>query len=110
MLVRDFEQTVFNCEGIRIVIQASRNQEVDTFGYVRASKSITIRQWLNRRIVPRIRGFKVSVLDGEGRAVPLQTKLDTLRGRYQIPTPAKSEGGDVSQPSRDDVAVPGEEG
>lgn len=84
MRVSEFEQAVFDTEDIVIRIRAPLGEEVDNYEYERqASGGTSVTNWLYTRIYPRMRGYEVSIVDGNGQTPHGRTKLETLRASYE---------------------------
>lgn len=83
MRIDEFENTVWNVEGIRIVIRASSDDEVDAYGLVRAAPANRTWQWLKDQRIARAIGDKeVVAIDGRGRLVRGNTTLERIWGSY----------------------------
>jgi len=81
-----FEQKVFEKEGVRIIIRADSEAKVERFDYVRcATGSMTLTDWLNKRIYPLTGEYEVVVVNGRGETDPHgKTHLETLRDSYAV--------------------------
>ena len=83
MRVGEFEQAVFELEGIVIRIRASRSEEVKDYDYHRAaSEGTSVTAWLNNRIYPKIGDLGVSVIDGNFHEPHGRTRLRVLKESY----------------------------
>ena len=83
MKLADFEQRVWEVEGIRIVIRGDENDEVKDYSF----KNAAIENWnttafLKNRIEPRVGGRKVVVIRGDGQKSYRSVKLRNLRETY----------------------------
>ena len=84
MRVIEFEQAVLDIEEVVIRIRAPQAERVDEYDYERrAAGSTTVTNWLETRIVPRLKGHQVSIVDGNGQTPHGRTKLETLRSTYE---------------------------
>ena len=84
MTVIEFEQRVLDLEEIVIRVRASANEEVDDYEYQRqAADTTSVSVWLQTRIMPRIRNFDVSIVDGNLHEPHGRTLLRTLRASYE---------------------------
>lgn len=83
MRVGEFEQAVFELEGIVIRIRASKNEEVKDYNYSRsAGGETTISEWLKTRIHSKLGDYDVSVIDGNHQQPHGRTRLRILRDSY----------------------------
>jgi hypothetical protein len=83
MKLADFEQRVWEVEGIRIVIRGDENDEVKDYSF----KNAAIENWnttafLKNRIEPRVGGRKVVVIRGDGEMPNGRVLLRNLRASY----------------------------
>jgi hypothetical protein len=83
MKLTDFEQRVWEVEGIRIVVRGDENDEVKDYGF----KNAAIENWstamfLKNRIGPRVGGRKVVVIQGNGQIPNGRVKVRNLRRSY----------------------------
>ena len=84
MHVSEFEQAVLDKEEVVIRIRAPITTVVDDYDYVRqASNSTSVADWLENRILPKLKGSQVAIVDGHGQAPHGRTKLATLRATYE---------------------------
>ena len=81
-----FEQKVFEKEGVRIVIRADSEAKVEKFDYQRcATGSMTLADWLSKRIYPLTGKYEVVVVNGRGETDPHgKTHMETLRDSYAV--------------------------
>ena len=83
MRVRDFKAAVLGREGIVIRVRAPATTEVGDYDYERqASGETSVTDWLNTRILEKLRGNDISVIDGDLREVHGRTKLKNVRETY----------------------------
>ena len=81
MTIKEFEETVWHLEGIRLVVRETVDVQVDDYDYQNAAnRSWSIAEWLRNRVEPRLPGSEIVVLDGQ--QPNRRTRLDTLRGSY----------------------------
>lgn len=84
------ERTIERIEGfaVRIIWPSKRDVRSDKGGlpgyrFERAAKDDwTVFQWKEQRFLPYYPGYYVEVLDGHGRAVGGNMKLETVRRSY----------------------------
>ena len=85
MRVDEFERVVLELEEIVIRIRAPGECEVDDFDYERqASGGTSVTNWLNTRIIPRLRGYQYSIIDGRYQFPHGRTSLQRLRESYEV--------------------------
>lgn len=79
----EFEQAVFDLEEVRIVIRSPRREDLQDYLYDRkAAGNSNIKEWLEQRVMPKINGADVVVVDGTGALPHGRTRMDTLRASY----------------------------
>lgn len=84
MRVSEFEQAVLDKEEVVIRIRAPLATVVDDYNYERqASGSTSVTDWLENRILPKLKGGQVAIVDGNGQTPHGRTKLATLRATYE---------------------------
>ena len=78
------EDSIFDLEGVRVVIRASKYQTFEEYPYVRrASGNMSIKDWLNTRIKKHVGDFEVTVIDGAGQSPHGRTNMETVRNNYR---------------------------
>ena len=83
MKLADFEQRVWEVEGIRIVIRGDENDEVEDYTRKNAAnENWRTREFLEKRIEPRVGGRKVVVIKGDGEMPNGRVLLRNLRASY----------------------------
>tara|TARA_R100001039_G_scaffold38821_1_gene41890 strand:+ start:1506 stop:1766 length:261 start_codon:yes stop_codon:yes gene_type:complete len=83
MTIKEFEETVWRLEGIRLVVRETVDVQVDDYDYQNAAnRTWSIAEWLRKRVEPCLPGSEFVVLDGQGVQPNRRTRLDTLRGSY----------------------------
>ena len=83
MKVREFEQRVWELEGLRIVVRANRNDEVEEYDYRNAANANwRTAEFVENRIARRIDGREVTVIQGDGNITHGNTLLYALRDSY----------------------------
>ena len=82
--VRNFtELIVLNKEEILIKIRADPDSEVKPYDFQRkAPGSMTVNEWLNGRLIPKLGDLQVDVISGNYSLPHGRTKLSTLRDSY----------------------------
>lgn len=84
MNVGEFEQAVWDKDGIRVVVRANTWEQVGDYNYANAAAAtLSVTQYLNARIKPKTLEYQVDVLDGSGDSAHGRTKLATVRGSYR---------------------------
>ena len=83
MTVLEFEEAVWRIEEVLIRIRAPVHEEVDEYDNERrASRNMSVTRWMAWRLHPRLRGFEVSIIDGNFTHPHGRTKMGTLRASY----------------------------
>ena len=83
MTVQEFEDKVWEVEGIRIVIRANTKDSVTAYNYQNAAQETwRVTQWLKNRIRPKLRNKQVALVEGNGEEPHGRTILRTLRKSY----------------------------
>jgi len=83
MKVRDFEDKVWETEGIRIVIHAKDNTDVEDYDYKKAADaSWRITELGQKRIDKHLDGNTFSVIQGDGEEPNGRVILRTIRNSY----------------------------
>jgi hypothetical protein len=83
MKLADFEQRVWEVEGIRIVVRGHENDEVKDYNLKNAAmEHWSTRTILTKRIEPRVGERKVMVIQGDGEMPHGSVLLRTLRKTY----------------------------
>ena len=84
MKVREFENTVWDVEGIRIVVRAAGNEEVKCYHYANAAPAThTLRKLLDNRITNLVDDKEVVAINGRGHVVVRSTQLRTIKRSYE---------------------------
>ena len=69
MKVWEFEEAVSRIEEVLIRVRAPVNTDVDNYDFDRqASRQMSVTNWTNGRLRPRLRDLEVSIIDGKLRA------------------------------------------
>jgi hypothetical protein len=83
MTVSEFEQRIFDLEGVRIVIRAPQGTQVADYDYKKSySSGNSIREWLDGRVWDKIGDLDLVVVDGSGAIPNRKTHMSTLRSSY----------------------------
>ena len=83
MTIKEFEESVWRLEGIRLVVRETVDVQVDDYDYQNAAnRTWSIAEWLRNRVEPCLPGSEIVVLDGQGEQPNRRKRLDTLRGSY----------------------------
>ena len=79
----EFEEKVWEIEGIRIVVRASSEIEVSDYDYQNAAQdNWRITQLLEGRIQPNLEDMEILVLQGDGEQPHGSVILRTIRKSY----------------------------
>jgi hypothetical protein len=83
MTVADFEERVWETDGIRIVVRAAENMNIGDYTWTNAApQTQSTTSWLETRIEPNTAGHEVTVIAGNGEVPHGRTLLRTLRVSY----------------------------
>jgi len=83
MTVGEFEQKVWELEGIRVVIRAKWGAEVEAFDWVKCSKEdIRLSEFCANRLDSRLGGLEYMIVDGHGSYPNGNTKVLSVRNSY----------------------------
>ena len=83
MKATDFEDKVWEVEGIRIVLRCPENQEVIAYDYSNAiSQTTSVTDWLKGRVEPKLNGLQVEVVGGNGEQPHGRSLVRTVRTSY----------------------------
>lgn len=84
MNVREFEDAVWQLDGIRIVVRAETDEEVRDYPFeLRLSDTSTVNDFLHARIIRRLNGKSFFVVDGHGEWPHGRTHLRKIRDSYK---------------------------
>ena len=80
----DFEETVMEKEGLRLIIRAPWNAQVADYGTVRrANDNMSLKRFLEVRVRGKVNPFEVEALDGRGQKVHGRMLLRNVRASYR---------------------------
>lgn len=83
--VSEFERQVFDKEGVRIVIRASRSRTLPSYSYQRkAAGDTTCTEWQEARLKPILKEIEFEVVKGDGNVPHGRMKMDSLRNSYKV--------------------------
>ncbi|WP_155801702.1 hypothetical protein [Magnetospirillum molischianum] len=83
MKVSEFEQKVWELDGIRIILRADSNDEVGEYERVRAvAQSSSIAEFIENRVKKHIGDVDVVVVDGRGTIPRRNSLVSTIRETY----------------------------
>ncbi len=83
MTIVELEKTVWEQDGIRIVVRDRSLTKVDVYPHKNAAKeNWSITQFLRNRITPLVEGREVAVVEGSGRVANGKKLLKTIRESY----------------------------
>ncbi len=84
MRVDEFENAVWEVEGIRIAVRAPRGSKGKKYAFKKGNPSKhTVQKWLDGRVSERLGDHEVVVINGAGQIVPGQTLMETVRDSYE---------------------------
>ena len=84
MRIWEFEEAVSRVEEVLIRVRAPVNTEVKDYDFDRqASRDMSVTNWVNGRLVPRLGDLEVSIIDGNFQYPHGRTKMKTLRDTYE---------------------------
>lgn len=84
MKVLKFENTIWELEGVRIVVRAPDTAEIDDYKFTRrADKGMNVTAYLRGRIKPSIGPYEAVVVCGDGSLPHSRTNLNRVRETYQ---------------------------
>ncbi len=83
MRVWEFEEAVLRIEEVLVRVRAPVNTEVGDYDFERkASRNMTVTQWVATRLSPRLGDLEVAIIDGSFTHPHGRTKIETLRSSY----------------------------
>ncbi len=86
MKLGDFEQRVWELEGVRIVVRGDEQDEVGDYDLKYAAiETWSTSEFLRKRVEKRVGGRKVTVIQGDGEMPHGRVILRTLRASYTVP-------------------------
>lgn len=78
-----FVQKVKELEGVTIALWTSATTKVEDYHYERCTHQVlSIKQWIETRIQPKIGNIEVRVIDGRGNAAHRARSMHSLRMSY----------------------------
>ena len=82
--VRDFEEAIWNLEGIRLLVRAPKDTRLlNAYGFERsANRDWTLNKWIQTRVEPIMWDFEVTIVDGRGAIPRANSRLQTVRDSY----------------------------
>lgn len=84
LTVAEFEEKIWEIDGIRIVIRMQESAQVDDYGYKNAATANwSTTKWLERRVTPCLRGHEVVVIDGSGGVPHGRTLIQNVKNTYK---------------------------
>lgn len=82
--VREFEDQVWEIEGVRLVVHAPNDTLVEPYTYQNATASGTnVTKWIENRVSPCINDHTVMVVQGNGEQPHGRTLIRNVRSYYQ---------------------------
>ena len=84
MKASEFEDKVWEVEGIRIVLRCPENQEIGNYDYTNAtSQTTSVTDWLRVRVSPKINDIAIEVVAGNGEQPHGRSLVRTVRSSYE---------------------------
>ncbi|MFM5047313.1 hypothetical protein ACET69_20780 [Aeromonas veronii] len=82
--VEEFEDKVWELEGVRVTIRAPKDAQVNDYDYQRATtETFNVSKFLRDKIVPRLNGHEAVVIQGDGEEPNGRTLLRNVRPTYK---------------------------
>ncbi len=83
MNICEFEEAVWEKDGIRLVVRAQSWAKVENYDYANAAdRRMSVTEYLRVRITPKIGNYEVAVVSGDGTLVHGRTKLNKVRATF----------------------------
>ena len=83
MKIFEFEEKVWEIEGIRVIVRASSDETVSDYNFKNGSQeNWRITQLIEKRIQPKIGGREVIIIQGDGEQPHGRVLLRTVRRTY----------------------------
>ena len=83
MNILEFEQRVWEVEEILIRIRAPSNHQIQDYDFTRKARhDMSVTNWVNGRLRPRLEGLELSIIDGNFARPHGKTQLRTVRESY----------------------------
>lgn len=84
MKASEFEDKVWEVDGIRLVIRAPEKHTVEDYSWTNAAdQGSSIKKYADKRIIPKIGGCEWLILNGDGEEPNGRTLLRTVRDSYK---------------------------
>ncbi len=84
MQVSEFERRVLEVEEVVIRVRLNSNVEIEDYDYQRrAADGTSVTEWLDQRVIPKVDGAEVSIIDGNFTRPHGRTRMRTLRDSYE---------------------------
>lgn len=83
--VQEFEQKVWEKEGVRLILRAEEGTKVEDYDFKNAAQSgWSLTKWINTRVVPRIGDNAAVVIMGNGEEPNGRTLMRNVKGSYHL--------------------------
>jgi len=83
MKASEFEDKVWGLEEIRIVLRCPENHQVEDYDYMTvANQTMSLAEWLNVRVLPKLKDVEVQVISGNGEQPHGRWLLRSIRASY----------------------------
>jgi hypothetical protein len=83
MNIVEFEQKIFELEGVRIIVRAESSEQLGDYSYQKKyDQGNSINDWLKSRVLDKVGAFDVVVVDGSGALPNRKTHMGRLRDSY----------------------------
>jgi len=81
--IQDFEDQVWEVEGIRLIIRGGTGDKVEEYNYQNAAQNNwSVTKWLQSRVLPCTNGLEVIVVQGNGEEPHGRTLLRNVKSSY----------------------------
>jgi len=83
MKASEFEDKVWEIEGVRVVLRCPDNHQVEDYDYKNAAnQTMLLTEWLKVRVLPKLKDIDVQVISGNGEQPHGRSLLRTIRASY----------------------------
>jgi|TARA_R100000501_G_scaffold2927_2_gene6802 hypothetical protein len=81
--IEEFEQKIWELEGIRVIVRGAENTQVQSYNYKNAvSGGWSTTKWLSSRVLPKLDGNEVIVIQGNGEEPNGRTLVRNVKDSY----------------------------
>lgn len=83
MTIEQFEEAIWEVDGLRVVVRAKANVDIGEYDRVNASNERwSVTQWLESDRLQGLQGHEIIVIGGNGEEPHGKTLLRTVRASY----------------------------